>query len=56
MPSVSNTTANSVPSSSTEANDPVSYVDHSPRSVSDDDAIWTPFQRMLPGKCLAERV
>nr|QYW07157.1 retinoblastoma-related protein 2 [Dimocarpus longan] len=37
-----------VPSSSTEANDHVSYVDHSPRSVSDDDAIWTPFQRMLP--------
>ncbi|KAL5833192.1 hypothetical protein ACOSQ3_016866 [Xanthoceras sorbifolium] len=50
-PSVSTTTANSGPSSSTEANDHVSSVRHSPRNTSDDDTgtIRTPVHRTLPG-------
>ncbi|KAK2664408.1 hypothetical protein Ddye_002982 [Dipteronia dyeriana] len=51
MPSVSTTTANSGPSSSTEANDHVSSVRHSPRNISDDDtgSIRAPVHRTLPG-------
>lgn len=50
MPSVSNTTANSGPSSSAEINDLVSSVRHSPRNVSDDDASRTRVHRTLPGE------
>ncbi|KAJ0106130.1 hypothetical protein Patl1_17393 [Pistacia atlantica] len=52
MPSLSNTTANSGPSSSTEVNDHnVSSVHYSPRNISDDDTGTNrgPVHRTLPG-------
>lgn len=52
MPSVSNTTANSGPSSSTEVNDHnVSSVRCSPRNISDDDTGTNrgPVHQTLPG-------
>ncbi|XP_031259072.1 uncharacterized protein LOC116117184 isoform X1 [Pistacia vera] len=52
MPSLSNTTANSGPSSSTEVNDHnVSSVRYSPRNISDDDTGTNrgPVHRTLPG-------
>lgn len=59
MPSASTTTANSGPSSSTEANDHnVSSVRNSPRNISDDDTGTNrgPIHRTLPGSCLSKNI